>query len=168
MSKASAAAIVKWAEQQAAPAHTPKYKRLTDTEKAFALRYAADGLTQVDIAKRLGVTQSAISRWLAQCDDTTVQAKSYLRGSALRMAEKVVKHGDPATQLKALQGVGVIESEQRQGIVVQIGVKADRLVMQPLSALEGTAATALQPSVCTAPVQVVDAVAVTVTGSDNC
>ena len=103
--------------------NTGKQKRLTDTDKAFALRYEADGLTQVEIAKRLGVTQSAISQWLATCRDTTSEAGLYLRGRALPMAEKIVKKGRPSDLIKALQGVGVLHEERQSGLVVQIGIK---------------------------------------------
>jgi transposase-like protein len=107
----------------ASGSNTPKQKRLTDVDKAFALRYEADGLTQVEIAKRLGVTQSAISQWLSTCRDTTAEAGLYLRGRALPMAEKIVKKGRPSDLIKALQGVGVLEQERSAGLVIQIGVK---------------------------------------------
>jgi len=102
-------------------ANTPKYKRLRDLDKAFALRYHADGLTQVEIAQRLGVTQPAISQWLATCHDTTAEAGLYLRGQALPMAEKVVKNGKPADLIKALQGVSVLTEERSAGLTIQIG-----------------------------------------------
>jgi transposase-like protein len=103
------------------PTHTGKYKRLTSTDKAFALRYHADGLTQVQIAQRLGCTQSAISQWLSACQDTTAEAGLYLRGQALPMAEKVVKKGRPSDLIKALQGVSVLAEERSAGLVIQIG-----------------------------------------------
>lgn len=99
----------------------PKQHRLTNVDKAFALRYHADGLTQVEIAKRLGVTQPAISQWLSICQDTTTEAGLYLRGQALPMAEKVVKKGRPSDLIKALQGVNVLTEERSAGLVIQIG-----------------------------------------------
>lgn len=103
--------------------HKPTQKRLTDADKAMALRYEQEGLTQVLIAQRLGVTQSAISLWLSQCRDTTAEASSYFRGRALPMAEKIVKRGRPSDLIKALQGVGVLEQDRASGLVIQIGVK---------------------------------------------
>jgi transposase len=110
-------------ETAAAVAHTKKGKRLTDADKAFALRYHADGLTQVEIAQRLNCDQATISRWLSQCADTTVEASAYFRGRALPMAEKIVKRGRPSDLIKALQGVGVLQEERSAGLVVQIGIK---------------------------------------------
>jgi IS30 family transposase len=103
--------------------HIKPQKRLTDTDKAFALRYQAEGLTQVQIAQRLGCDQATISRWLSTCHDTTVEASAYFRGRALPMAEKIVKRGRPSDLIKALQGVGVLEQEKSAGLVIQIGVK---------------------------------------------
>ena len=103
--------------------HTPKQKRLTDTDKGFALKYYADGLTQTEIAKRLGVTQSAISLWLSACTDSTDHARSYLRGRSLQMAEKVVRKGKPADLVKVLQGVSVLEQDKTVGVQVLIGIK---------------------------------------------
>lgn len=103
--------------------HTAKQKRLTDTDKAFALRYAKDGLTQVQIAQRLGCDQATISRWLSACDDTTTEAGAYFRGRALPMAEKIVKNGRPSDLIKALQGVGVLQEDRGAGLVIQIGIK---------------------------------------------
>jgi len=103
--------------------HTKTVKRLTDADKAFALRYHAEGLTQVQIAQRLGCDQSNVSRWLSQCQDTTVEASAYFRGRALPMAEKIVKRGRPSDLIKALQGVGVLQEERGSGLVVQIGIK---------------------------------------------
>lgn len=118
--------------------NTGKQKRLTDTDKAFALRYEADGLTQVEIAKRLGVTQSAISQWLSTCRDTTTEAGLYLRGRALPMAEKVVKKGRPSDLIKALQGVGVLHEERSAGLTIQIGVKDSdvAITLSPPSIIE--------------------------------
>lgn len=104
--------------------NTPTHKRLSDLDKAFALRYSAEGMTQVAIAKRLGVTQPSISQWLAKCQDTTAEAGLYFRGQALPMAQKVRKYGKPDVLLKALQGVGVIDAEARGGITIVVGGSA--------------------------------------------
>lgn len=108
------------AEEALAP-NGPKFKRLTDTDKAFAIQYEKDGLHQTEIAQRLGVTQSAISQWLSKCRDTTDSAKLYLRGSSLRMAENIVKRGLPRDHVAALKGIGVLEEQQAQGLTVLVG-----------------------------------------------
>jgi predicted transcriptional regulator len=108
---------------QASKPDKPRQNRMTDRDKAFALRYHTDGLTQVEIAQRLGVSQPTISAWLSQCNDTTVEASLYFRGQALPMAEKIVKQGRPSDLIKVLQGVSVLAPEQSAGLVIQIGCK---------------------------------------------
>jgi hypothetical protein len=105
------------------PTNRKPTKRLTDADKAMALRYSAEGLPQREIAQRLGVTQPAISQWLAQCQDTTSEASLYFRGRALPMAEKIVKQGRPSDLIKALQGVGVLQEDRSAGLTIQIGIK---------------------------------------------
>jgi ParB-like chromosome segregation protein Spo0J len=101
--------------------HRPDYSRLTNAERAFALKFAAEGFTQAEIAQRLGCTQSAICRWLAQCEDSTGAAKSFLRGSALSMARRVVKDGTPTTDIAALKGLSVLQDEGAQGLTIVVG-----------------------------------------------
>lgn len=109
------------AGEAASVANTPSYRRLTSTDLALALKYAKDGLTQVEIAKRLGVTQSAISQWLSKCEDSTEAAISYLRGQSLRMAKNVVKKGQARDHVKVLQGLNVLERDQAADIKLLVG-----------------------------------------------
>lgn len=119
-----ATAIVQWAEQQAKPAHTPAYRRLTDTDRVLMLQYAKEGLTQVEIAQRLGCDQSSVSRWLHMCQDTTKEASQYLRGQSLRMARKIVAKGKGSDLIAALKGVNVLaEDQHKPGVTVLIGIK---------------------------------------------
>lgn len=133
--------MLETAPVDALPTNTAKYKRLSDLDKAFALRYAANGMTQVEIAKRLGVTQGPISEWLSKCQDSTAEAGQYLRGRALPMAEKVVKRGRPSDLLKALQGVGVIAADQAGGMTIIVGsesqVQINVGVSPSLSSIDG-------------------------------
>lgn len=114
-------------EQLESPAsdkpHRKPLKRLTNSDRAFALKYAADGLPQTEIAKRLDVNQATISRWLSDCQDTTAEATAYFRGQALPMAQKVVRKGKAADLVKVLQGVSVLEQERSAGLTIQIGIK---------------------------------------------
>ena len=98
-------------------------KHLTDAQKSRILRLAREGLTQVVIAQQIGCSQSAVSLWLDQCSDSTDDAKSYLRGQALRMAQSIVKKGQPSVHAVALKGLSVLEEERSSGLVIQIGVK---------------------------------------------
>jgi biotin operon repressor len=105
------------------PAHTPKYRRLTRTDVALLLQLSKEGRTQVEIAQRLGCDQSAVSKWLKSLEDTTEVAKSYLRGSALRMAENIVKKGRAVDHVAALKGLSVLAEERSAGLTIQIGIK---------------------------------------------
>lgn len=89
------------------------------------LQYHKDGLTQVQIAQRLGCDQKTISNWLGKLTDTSDAAKSYLRGQALSMAQNIVKKGRSADHIKALEGISVLAPGPSGGITVQIGVRAD-------------------------------------------
>lgn len=123
-------AIAQWAEQKTAPkSNTDKQHRLSDTDKALALQYHRDGITQVEIAKRLGVTQPAISQWISKCRDTADAAGLYLRGSALRMAKNVVKNGQARDHIQALKGIGVLEAD-RSDIHIAVGVSLPGLPIQ--------------------------------------
>jgi predicted transcriptional regulator len=97
--------------------------RLTQAEVGLLLQLHKDGLTQAQIAQRFGITQQAVSKWLDATTDTTDTAKLYLRGSALRMAQNIVKKGRAADHVAALKGLSVLTEERSAGLVVQIGVK---------------------------------------------
>jgi hypothetical protein len=111
-------------------------KRLTAEDIGSMLRWRAEGLTQAAIAQRLDCDQAAVNRWLAKLTDSTETAKSFLRGSALRMAENIVKKGRAADHVAALKGLSVLTEERSAGLVVQIGIK-DSDVSISLSPGEG-------------------------------
>ena len=117
--------IAAWAADKAKPAHTPKYRRLTDDQRIAILQLAKAGKAQVEIAQAIGCDQGTVSRWLSACQDTTAQASTYLRGSALRMARNIVRKGRASDHIKALEGISVLSPTQGAGITVQIGIKAD-------------------------------------------
>jgi hypothetical protein len=113
--------IVTWAEQQTTPkSNSPTQRRLSDTDKALALKYQADGVSQVEIAKRLGVTQPAISQWLSKCRDTTEAARLYLAGQSLRMAQNIVRKGLPRDHIQALSGQNVLNQQDTGKTIVFI------------------------------------------------
>jgi hypothetical protein len=117
--------IVKWAENKAKPSHRKPTKRLTQEEIGLLLKLHKDGLTQTEIAQRLDCDQAAVSRWLSKLTDSTETAKSYLRGSALRMARNIVHNGLARDHVQALKGLNVLEEQQGGGVVVQIGISTD-------------------------------------------
>jgi hypothetical protein len=105
--------------------HRPKGKRLTQTEVNLVYNLHREGMSQVAIAQRLGVTQPVISRWLDTLDDSTPIAKTYLKGQALRMARNVVQRGRPQDHVAALKGLSVLEEQQTQAVAIMIGIKSD-------------------------------------------
>ena len=123
----TAAAIATWAEGQAKPpaAHTPAYRRLTNEDRILILRYREQGLTQPEIAQRLSIDQSTVCRWLQACQDSTKEATAFLRGSALKMARKVVASDDGKVLIQALKGVSVLQEQQQQGVTVIVGAGSD-------------------------------------------
>ncbi len=124
------------------PAHTPKYSRLTRSDLGVLLKLKRDGLTQAEIAQRLGCSQPTVSKWLDQFEDTTEHAKVFLRGSALRMAENVVKKGKARDHIQALKGIGVLEPDARD-INIAVGVSLPGL---SLVSVTETAPAYLSPS----------------------
>lgn len=118
---ATVEAVVTWAEKQVASTHTPAYRRLTNTDRILILQYREQGMTQPAIAERLGVDQSTVCRWLQACQDSTKEATAFLRGSALKMARKVVASDDGKVLIQALKGVNVLQDQQQQGVTVLVG-----------------------------------------------
>jgi hypothetical protein len=116
----TAEAIAQWAEDTA-PADKPRYKRLTDVDRAFILRMRDKGLTQVQIAQRLGCAQSTISDVLDAFSDTLPEAKRYLRGQALKMARNIADNGRAQDHVAALKGLGVLQDAEQSGFTVMVG-----------------------------------------------
>jgi hypothetical protein len=137
--------IARWAEKQAKPVHTPKYRRLTNSDLALILKLDSEGLTQVQIAQRLDCDQGTISRWLSQCSDSTKEASAYLRGSALGMARKIVTKGRASDLVATLKGINVLEEQQVREISVTING-----VMLPGMGL-GASQPQLEPSITLSP-----------------
>jgi transcriptional regulator with XRE-family HTH domain len=113
-------AIATWAEQKAAPADTPAYRRMTDTERRLILELTDQGLTQAQIAQQLGRAQSSISDVLSAFTDTTEIATRFLRAKALHMAENVVVKGQARDHIQALKGIGVLEQDKSE---LNIGIQ---------------------------------------------
>ena len=103
------------------PTHTPKYKRLTDAQRIAILKMARLNKTQVEIAQFVGCDQSAVSRWIQANEDSTAEAISYVKGSALSMAMDVVQYGKAADKVNVLKGIGVLQDQQNVGLSIHIG-----------------------------------------------
>lgn len=123
-------AIARWAEKQAPPADSPTYKRMTTAERLLVVKLHDDGLTQVEIAQRLGRSQSTISDTLAEFADTTELAKRYFDANALSMAENVVRNGTARDHNVALAGRGVLRGQDAGSIKIAVGVSLHGLPSQ--------------------------------------
>lgn len=140
-------AIAQWAEANTVKRggdHNKGAKHLTATDVADILRWDSQGLTQQQIAERLGRpnSQGQVSQVLAKYSiDNTAQAKQILRGGAAAMALNIVRKGQPKDQVQALKGLGVLEDQQQAGLTVRIGggseVKIGFLVSPPASQVLG-------------------------------
>ena len=103
-------------------AYTPKYRRLTISDVGVLLKLHKDGLSQVEIAQRLGCSQPAVSEWVSKCTDSTDASKQYLRGQALRMARNIVTKGRAADHVATLKGLDVLSDEGvKGGVTVIVG-----------------------------------------------
>jgi hypothetical protein len=111
----------------------PDYGRLTRSDVGVLLKLHKDGLTQDQIAHRLGCSQPTVAKWLSDLIDTTEPSKAYLRGSALRMAQNIVRKGLPRDHVQALKGLGVLEETQQQGFTVNIGISDSVVQVQVLT-----------------------------------
>src|SRR3954462_7824857 len=96
---------------------SPSYHRVTDTERVLILKLKDDGFTQVEIAQRLGRSQSTISDILEAFADTRDLAKRYLDGQAAKMAENIVINGRAADHVKVLEGLEVLKAHDVSPIV---------------------------------------------------
>lgn len=104
--------------------HKGRGSKLTQEQLVAILKLAKLNKTQVEIAQAVGCDQGTVSRWLSQCEDSTEQAGTYLRGSALRMAKNIVDKGLARDHIAALKGIGVLADDTPgQGVVIQIGIK---------------------------------------------
>lgn len=109
---------------------TKRSYRLHDADIALAIRLAADGMHQDAIAKRLGVTQSAISLLLAKYRPTVDAARALIHAKAGKVAKQwlravpvAARKGDhrPAKDWLAAAGVVAATPENNQQVLIQIG-----------------------------------------------
>lgn len=117
--------------QDVAPANTgappPAYERL-DTEKlALLLRWSSDGLTQVEIAQRLGCSQPAVSQALKRIGpDATELASAYFRGRAYKVARRmsrIAEKGKDGDAVKAGKVVLAASGVLKEDTAINVGVQ---------------------------------------------
>jgi hypothetical protein len=116
-----------------APAESPSYRRMTDSERLTILQLHEKGMTQSAIAQQLGRAVSSVHEVIQTYTPTKTLAKRKLAAAALRMAENVIENGGPKEHVRALEGLDVLHPKQQNtNISVQInglvlhGVGLDR------------------------------------------
>jgi len=138
----TATQIAAWAEDQAKPAESPSYTRLTDADRITILHLHDEGLTLTAIAQRLSRSVSTIHDVVQTYAPTTDLAKRKLAASALRMAENIIENGQPRDHVATLKGLKVL-AEDSAGIKLAIGLSLPGLSTLSLS---GTDTSTLSPS----------------------
>lgn len=121
--------VVQMPTTQVAHSHTSK--RLDAQEQAQALRMLADGTKQAEVARVLGVTQSAISLLQAKYAPTVDAARALIQARASSAAKhwwkavpRAARKGDhrPAKDWLTAAGVVAPETNQAQQVVIHVGV----------------------------------------------
>lgn len=104
-----------------APKRIADYTHLSQAELGLAVQLSNDGLTQTQIAQRLGCSQSAVSRALNAFGSTTNLAKLKAHNKALAVTEatiagaiKAALDGKAADALELLDRIGVVEKRQAE------------------------------------------------------
>ena len=116
----------------AVPERIRDYSRLTQTEIILALKLAEEGLTQSQIAQRVGCTQPTISRLLSEYGDSRELAKRRLHNAADRLAERVIKDATVEESLEVLDRIGVAERRRDQAVsMTAIAIGADMPLQLP-------------------------------------
>lgn len=88
------------------------YSRLSYTEIGLALKLREDGLTQTQIAQRLGCSQPTISTLLSELSDTRQIARLKLNNGAVKLAERVLAQADVDQSLEVLDRLEVATKRQ--------------------------------------------------------
>ena len=132
-----ATAIATWAETIAKPPapnkdrgkDKPAYKRSNAERIVSILRMAASGRTQTAIAQELGMSQPSVHAILAKYGrNTSKEARQILEAKAADMALNVARNGRPADQLRALEGLSVIDLREKPQPGLSITINGFALV----------------------------------------
>lgn len=114
--------------------YTPLPARLPAAEQQIALaRELSDmvgqGLTNLEMLEALSLahprtswTLEGVARQVRLLTDRRDTARSYLDSKSLAMAKNIVENGKPSEHIRALEGRGVLASEERgAGITIIVG-----------------------------------------------
>jgi len=107
----------------------PAYKRSNAERIVSILRLSQQGHTQQAIAAELGCSQQCVSQTLAKyARNTTKDARQILEAKAADMALNVARNGRPADQLRALEGLSVIDLREKPQAGLSITINGFALV----------------------------------------
>ena len=127
-------AIADWAAQTKAvsspPSPTKRYQRphkhLSGEQLGLLVQLYQAGTPQTEIAGVLKVTDAAVSYWVNKlCYDSRDHARKLLNGSALALAQRVVRQAKPTEAIDVLERIEVLPGRQQQvggGVTVVIGM----------------------------------------------
>lgn len=88
---------------------------LSREDEARILELKAEGLTQAEIAGRVGCHQSTVSRTLAEYDDSRPQARKYLEAQAHELTKRLVRDAKPEVILRILGKLDVVRDDDNRG-----------------------------------------------------
>lgn len=95
---------------------------------ADVLQLVTDGATTAEMFAALTpaypwLTMDGIERLARQVADRRAPARRYLESQSLGMAKSIVEHGKPSVHVRALEGLGVLASEDRgaSGVTIIVG-----------------------------------------------
>lgn len=102
------------------------YSRLSMAEESLILKLADDGLTQTQIAQRVGCSQPTVSNVLSEFADTRHIARKRLNSSAAAIAERLSQTKHAPTMLEVLRDLEVTTKQApagagKGGVTVVIG-----------------------------------------------
>lgn len=104
-------AIAEWAENKSKPAESYSYTRLTDADRVTIMHLHDQGISQLEISKRLSRSVSTIHEVIQKYLPTLDMAKRKLAAGAERMAENIIENGLPRDHIQALNGLGVLNQQ---------------------------------------------------------
>jgi hypothetical protein len=113
-------AIATWAEKKAKPAESVSYTRLTDADRITILRLHDQGISQLEISKRLDRAVSTVHEVIQKYAPTIDMARRKLAAGAERMAENIIENGLARDHIQALNGLGVLNQQDTGKVSIVI------------------------------------------------
>lgn len=114
------------------------YSRLSRAEESLILKLADDGLTQTQVAQRVGCSQGTVSNVLAAFADTRHIARRMLNASAADISERLTKTKHAPTMLEVLRDLEVTTKQApagqgKGGLTVLIGAQDSQVQVNILT-----------------------------------